>query len=97
MPETLTLAELDKRVKRLEERYPGITVEQMYTFYTDRAIGTKEFRNFLAKHDPIFAEVRDTSVDDEIDENARRIQREREAQASGLSMIGKDGQVVNPE
>lgn len=52
-----------------------ITPDMMWNYFTNGAVGTKEFRNWLAKVDPIFAEVRDPDVDNEID----RIARERAA------------------
>lgn len=91
-----TLEELEARVAALEETHSGISVEQMHTFYNDRAVGTKEFRNFLAKVDPVFAEVRDPDVDNEIDEQARRIALALEEQQGpgGLQIVRPDGAVV---
>lgn len=45
---------------------------QMFEFFKNGVIGTKEFRNWLAKQDNAFAEIRDSSVDDEIDSLARQ-------------------------
>jgi len=88
----------EARLEEIEKRFerPGITIEQMFTFYNDRAVGTKEFRNFLAKVDPIFAEVRDPDVDNEIDDNARRIALALQEQqdSGGLQIVNKAGEVV---
>lgn len=58
------------------------TVEQMWGFFEGGGIGTKEFRNWLAKVDPVFAEVRDEDVDQEIENLAKlrqeQIQRSRD-------------------
>lgn len=48
-----------------------LTPDQMFQFYQAGAIGTKEFRSWLAKYDESFAEVRDADVDNQIDQMAR--------------------------
>lgn len=48
-----------------------ITPEFMYECYKTGVLGTKEFRGWLASHDPTFAQVRDSDVDNEIDRLAR--------------------------
>lgn len=65
----------------IESRFPHrvgepISLDQMYNLFTTGVVGTKEFRNWLAKIDPFFSEVRDSDVDNEID----RIARERSAE-----------------
>lgn len=56
-----------------------VTVDQMWNFFVNGAVGTKEFRNWLAKQDSDFAEIRDADVDNEIDRIAReRAERQRE-------------------
>lgn len=46
--------------------------EQMFRFFREGVVGTKEFRNWLAKVDETFKEVRDADVDNEIDTLARQ-------------------------
>jgi hypothetical protein len=48
-----------------------VSPELMYEFFVAGAIGTKEFRSWLAKVDPAFNQVRDADVDNEIDRLAR--------------------------
>jgi hypothetical protein len=52
-------------------------IEQQHTLFRDGVIGTKEFRNWLAKVDQVFGEVRDSDVDNEIDELARQRSEDR--------------------
>jgi hypothetical protein len=44
----------------------------VYDLYISGVLGTKEFRNWLAKKDQDFADVRDPDVDNQIDALARR-------------------------
>ena len=85
------LEDLKKRVEALEKNRGGVSVDQMFSYFNERVIGTKEFRNFLAKIDDNFNAVRDSTVDDEID----RVARERaKVQQEGLRMVDKDGNVI---
>jgi hypothetical protein len=49
-----------------------LTFQHVYDLYMSGVMGTKEFRNWLAKKDDDFASVRDPDVDNQIDEMARR-------------------------
>lgn len=91
-----TLEELEQRLEKVEASLEtrGLTVDQMFEFFNQRVVGTKEFRNFLAKVDDSFAEVRDTQVDDEIDTQARMI-AERAAE-DHRAMMAREGE-QNPQ
>lgn len=56
----------------MSEAQVVVSVDQMWTFYLNGAVGTKEFRNWLAKVDTAFSEIRDADVDNEIDSLARQ-------------------------
>lgn len=45
--------------------------EQIHTMFLDGVIGTKEYRNWLEQVDPFFQRIRDTEVDNQIDQLAR--------------------------
>ncbi len=91
------VAALEQTVEQIVGFNTGLTVEQMFSFFNEHVVGTKEFRNFLAEKDATFAGVRDSSVDDEIDRNARAMEAARENLTSGgLSMVGKDGEIIQP-
>lgn len=73
-----------------------LTADQMFDYFQAGAIGTKEFRSFLAQYDSRFESVRDPDVDNEIDANARR-KRELIDSGNGFQLVDKEGQVRQPE
>jgi len=74
----------------------AITPAFMYDLYQAGVVGTKEFRNFLAKIDPRFAEIRDPDVDNQIDEEARRRYQLFTPADDGV-VIDRDGQLKGDE
>lgn len=73
-----------------------LTPDQMYQFFTAGALGTKEFRSWLAKYDENFAEVRDPDVDNEIDRVARQ-RREALENGPGLQLVDREGNLRSTE
>lgn len=69
-----------------------LTPEQMFQFFQAGALGTKEFRSWLAEYDENFSNVRDADVDNEIDRLARE-RAERQRELSGLQLVDRDGTV----
>jgi hypothetical protein len=57
-----------------------MSFEQAFDLFKGGVMGTKEFRNWLARKDQDFKEVRDADVDNEID----RLARERAAEIEKL-------------
>lgn len=53
-------------------------LEFMFELYKNGLLGVKEMRNYVAEKDPAFKSVRDSSIDNAIDERARELQRLRE-------------------
>lgn len=72
-----------------------LTADQMFTYFQAGAIGTKEFRSFLAKYDERFKDIRDPDVDNEIDAEARR--RQQALATDALRLIDKEGHVREVE
>lgn len=73
-----------------------LTPDQMFQYFQAGALGTKEFRSWLAKYDETFSGVRDADVDNEIDRLAREraeAQRQRAGEESGLTLVDQDGTV----
>lgn len=74
----------------------GLTADQMFLYFQNGAVGTKEFRSFLAKIDENFASVRDPDVDSEIDSEARRRQ-ELNAGDQLAQLVDKEGNLKKQE
>jgi hypothetical protein len=72
-----------------KENSQPLLLDNMWEFWQKGAIGYKEFRNWLAQEYPSFASIRDSSVDDRIDELARlrsnRFNPEPEEESPDLS------------
>lgn len=71
----------------------GITPEFMHGLFVDGVVGTKEFRNWLAKVDPNFGDIRDADVDNEID----RLARERAEELRNLRAKEREEPSNKPE
>jgi hypothetical protein len=59
-------------------------LEFAFRLFKEGAMGVKEFRNYLAAKDKTFEEIRDSSMDDDIDSKARLIQAIREREQDAL-------------
>lgn len=68
--------------------------EQMFNFFKEGVLGTKEFRNWLAKNDESFASVRDPDVDNEIDDLARRRQESLKSKEDPIAAVDREGNEV---
>lgn len=52
-------------------------LEFMFQLFKNGLLGVKEFRNYLAERDETFKKVRDASIDNAIDQQARDLERLR--------------------